>query len=549
MKTRHKIPAVFSIYMVDVLCCALGCVILLWQLYHHESQEQTAQNVEIRKILADTTLSKDETLAKLAKSRQNLEETLRELLRTQQFKDETLKRLAEANEAQAESLRKLASAHLQMNSLTSEVGALKVTLDASKKKQVQVTLELEDTRKERDKALQLALVRKHEYDAMKKTLASAEAALDALRIDVKSLERKNTLSAAELAEKIREHAGLFDKLAEAEKKIRVLTRDVALKEAETQVAVKRTDDKSNLLKLLEEQLLLARAQSKETQSKLERADDRSRLLERDLERGKKELVDVNRRFAELLNSQEALNQRANLSAKDLEKARQLVALLEQDRLVLVQKAAAAEQRFAGVALTGRRVLFLVDMSGSMELVDENTLEPDKWPIVCETVASIMRSLPDLREFQVILFSDKLRYVFGNDGRWLEYSAEKSPRQVADGLKAIKPKGGTDMYAAFEEAFRFRDKGLDTIYVFSDGLPNMGQGLPASIANIPEGQKADMLAKHVRARLKNVWNRPAADRPRVRINSIGFFFESPDLGAFLWALAREHDGSFVGMSRP
>ena len=37
--------------------------------------------------------------------------------------------------------------------------------------------------------------------------------------------------------------------------------------------------------------------------------------------------------------------------------------------------------------------------------------------------------------------------------------------------------------------------------------------------------------------------------RVRINAVGFFFESPDVGAFLWALSRENDGSFVGMSRP
>ena len=39
------------------------------------------------------------------------------------------------------------------------------------------------------------------------------------------------------------------------------------------------------------------------------------------------------------------------------------------------------------------------------------------------------------------------------------------------------------------------------------------------------------------------------RPRVRINTVGFFFDSPDVGAFLWAMAREHEGSFVGMSRP
>ena len=42
--------------------------------------------------------------------------------------------------------------------------------------------------------------------------------------------------------------------------------------------------------------------------------------------------------------------------------------------------------------------------------------------------------------------------------------------------------------------------------------------------------------------------PLPNQPRVRINCIGFYFESPDLVAFPWALAREHDDSFVGMSR-
>ena len=27
MIVRHRVPSVFGIYMVDVLCCALGCVI------------------------------------------------------------------------------------------------------------------------------------------------------------------------------------------------------------------------------------------------------------------------------------------------------------------------------------------------------------------------------------------------------------------------------------------------------------------------------------------------------------------------------------------
>jgi hypothetical protein len=36
---------------------------------------------------------------------------------------------------------------------------------------------------------------------------------------------------------------------------------------------------------------------------------------------------------------------------------------------------------------------------------------------------------------------------------------------------------------------------------------------------------------------------------VRVNAVGFYYESPDVGAFLWALTRENDGGFVGMSKP
>ncbi len=32
MKPRHRMPSIFTLSMVDVLCCALGCVILLWLL-------------------------------------------------------------------------------------------------------------------------------------------------------------------------------------------------------------------------------------------------------------------------------------------------------------------------------------------------------------------------------------------------------------------------------------------------------------------------------------------------------------------------------------
>ena len=106
-----------------------------------------------------------------------------------------------------------------------------------------------------------------------------------------------------------------------------------------------------------------------------------------------------------------------------------------------------------------------------------------------------------------------------------------------------------MYTALEAAFRFRSQGLDTIYLLSDGLPNMGEGLTPQMENLKETEKGEILGKVIRRALKTSWNREITGRARVRINTVGFFFESPDVGAFLWALARENDGSFVGMSKP
>lgn len=60
-------------------------------------------------------------------------------------------------------------------------------------------------------------------------------------------------------------------------------------------------------------------------------------------------------------------------------------------------------------------------------------------------------------------------------------------------------------------------------------------------------ETEILSKHIRSTLGGSWNPKAATRERI--NAVGFFYESPEVGAFLWALARENDGSFVGMSKP
>jgi von Willebrand factor type A domain len=480
MQSRHRIPTIFNLSMVDVLCCALGCVILLWLVNLREAKRRAK--------------AAGETGARLV---------------------ETRKELASVREA----------------------------LTASQRREQLVKVQLEETLSDRDRAQQLALATKQDFDRIRAAHDTALADLANLRKDLKAMRTANALLAGDLAGKSKDLAGLGQRLAAASATAGVL---------EKQLLQKKT------------QLASTGAQVDELTGRLNEALGQVTNLERkvaavtatrakDLDKLNKDLADANRRFQDLLKFSRDMERQALLGGQQMGEAKLSIAALQLEKRTLEERMRlarlAAENRFAGIELTGRRVVFLVDMSGSMELIDEQTIAPDKWPLLCETLAKIMKSLPDLTHYQVILFSDKVTYALGNERRWIGYDKDTSAKTVHDALVRIKPKGGTNMAAAFAEAFQLRALGMDTMYVFSDGLPNMGDGLPADGDKLSEADRTAYCSKHVRQMLKTVWNRRGPLQPGVRINAVGFFFESPDVGSFLWAMAREHEGSFVGMSRP
>src|SRR2546423_10317881 len=59
MQVRHRIPSVFNLSMVDVLCCALGCVILLWLLNLRVAKEKAEEAGDSNKLLAATRDQRD----------------------------------------------------------------------------------------------------------------------------------------------------------------------------------------------------------------------------------------------------------------------------------------------------------------------------------------------------------------------------------------------------------------------------------------------------------------------------------------------------------
>jgi predicted nucleic acid-binding Zn-ribbon protein len=437
MRVRHRIPTIFNLSMVDVLCCALGCVILLWLLNLREAKEET--------ITA-------------GKTRQQLQAT-------QALLDEA----------------------------------------ASRRDKTQHELEVEQTK-----------------------LARLDQELARLKLQQKGAEDR-------LAKLTREQRTLLKDKADAKQELTALEDRLRDKDGLAKAASQRIDN-------LEEQLHDAETRLKQ----LQKLADQVPGLRDDLEAYRSKLAATETTALEL-------DKTTKVRTKDLADAYRRLAELQSEKKQLADQTrramAVVENRFEGIALTGRRVLFLVDMSGSMELVDERTPDASKWRGVRETVAKIMRSLPDLDKFQILIFANRVSYLLGNEGRWFNYDPKTSTDRVVQALAAIRPQGSTNMYDAFETAFRFRADGLDTIYVLSDGLPNAGPGLTAAQTALKETERSEILARHIRGLLRRDWNRPLPGQARVKINTIGFFYESPDVGAFLWALARENDGSFVGMSKP
>ncbi|MFQ3648812.1 MAG: VWA domain-containing protein [Gemmataceae bacterium] len=478
MRLRHKTPMVFSLAMVDVFCCALGCVILIWQMNSKIADDKVQGTL---RQAEQTKLQSDLLLAEALHASKNLDQRY-QLILADRDKAEALARLLKEKLAELESDKKGLLQALKRTQL--EVLDLTGKLKTSNDKTLALQGDLADLQKRYD-AQQLRVV------ALDKRLVELLAKIKSSEEDLAALQKTNKDDSAKIAEltkaleiKQRDLAALQQLLEEARQARKMLEDSLGKKNADILLAQKNKLDLEKLLRLRQEAL-----------------DELSRKLEKS----------------------------------------------EKDKIAL---RVAAENRFAGIELSGKRVVFLIDISGSMKYLSEDKPAPEKWREVYDTVVRLMRSMNGLEKYQIIVFSDKVRHPLGTPGKWLEFDKTHSPEEVLEALKAIDPQGGTNMYAGLEETFKYREQGLDTIFFLSDGLPNRGKSEPGvDTSKLNDLELGIVLGRFVLKTLKEQWNRPLPGRPQVKIHTIGFFYESPDLGAFLWALSRDNNGSFVGMNRP
>src|SRR5438876_10569045 len=101
MRTRHRVPMIFSLSMMDVFCCTLGCVILLWLINQREAMLRTRAAAESATHLTSTRAALDATNRDLAAARRDADTTRSDLAAARDRADELTRLLAGQRERAA----------------------------------------------------------------------------------------------------------------------------------------------------------------------------------------------------------------------------------------------------------------------------------------------------------------------------------------------------------------------------------------------------------------------------------------------------------------
>ncbi|GIW70911.1 MAG: hypothetical protein KatS3mg102_0453 [Planctomycetota bacterium] len=145
-------------------------------------------------------------------------------------------------------------------------------------------------------------------------------------------------------------------------------------------------------------------------------------------------------------------------------------LIEHQKITVTRE---PPQLFRDVELASRRVVFVIDVSGSMRVpvpggTGEGTAGRTRFELMIRELKQVIEALPRVAHFNIIAFSDEVR-------PWQKrlVRAEAAQRKAALAyLDTLAPEGQTNSYGALEAAFA--DPWIDTIFFLSDGHPTHGK---------------------------------------------------------------------------
>ena len=199
----------------------------------------------------------------------------------------------------------------------------------------------------------------------------------------------------------------------------------------------------------------------------------------------------------------------------------------------------------GLRLGGKRILILLDASGSMlddtivnvirirNMRDGIKRNAPKWVQTLRMVDWLTARFPRDSEYQVYIFNTGTRSVLpGQDGKWLKVGNKAQLNSVIEALGKIVPEGGTNLEKAFAAIGKMRPR-PDNVYLITDGLPTQGSRTIRG-TTITGRQRLDLFARAVNQVPGN-----------VPVNVILAPLEGdPEAAYAFWRLAMNSNGSFL-----
>jgi len=125
--------------------------------------------------------------------------------------------------------------------------------------------------------------------------------------------------------------------------------------------------------------------------------------------------------------------------------------------------------YMGIPVLGRRVVFVLDASGSMNSpLAENTRESRGKRAVGE-LSELLPRLPERGKFDVVFFESKVNGL--SSGRLID----GKPRRIEQAQQWLRERvfdGGTNLFGGLEEAFSHKD--VEEVILLTDGMPSVGE---------------------------------------------------------------------------
>ena len=309
-----------------------------------------------------------------------------------------------------------------------------------------------------------------------------------------------------------------------------------------------TRDQTSEVMLLEEEILDGRRNLAKTRNTISEIDEQL-VVAQGMARRIMEKIDETRSLADQLS--ETTNSveldRLKLNIKELEDRKQQLQKEVRETGDDVRRLVGEGNReyLTGLRLGGKRILILLDASGSMlddtivniirirNMRDGIKRNAPKWVQTLRMVDWLTARFPRDSEYQIYVFNTGTRAVLpGQDGKWLKVDNKAELNSVIEALGKIVPEGGTNLEKAFAAIGKMRPR-PDNVYLITDGLPTQGSRTIRG-TTITGRQRLDLFARAVRQVPGN-----------VPVNVILAPLEGdPEAAYAFWRLAMNSDGSFL-----